>query len=184
MAAFAGAGLSLGILFVNITAKADDAISGLKKFADQAEKQIENVSDTFKSLKKADEGLAFKAFDKLKDQANKAADSIKQFSNTFAKEMDKAEDSIKNLEKTGEGLSKIGGAMSVGITAPLAGIAAAAISAEASFGAAMSKIQAVTDATGAEMEVMRQQALQLGKDTKFSAQEAAEGMGELGAAGF
>lgn len=48
----------------------------------------------------------------------------------------------------------------------------------------LNKAGALADATGAQMEAMKEQALQLGASTKFSASEAAAGMGELASAGL
>ena len=45
-------------------------------------------------------------------------------------------------------------------------------------------VQAVTGATGAEMDKMREQAKELGRSTRFSASEAGEGMEMLARAGF
>jgi phage-related protein len=62
------------------------------------------------------------------------------------------------------------------------GFALAARSA-ANFEQGLSNIKAVTGATVADMESVRQKALQLGKDTQFSATEAAQAMEELAKAG-
>lgn len=48
----------------------------------------------------------------------------------------------------------------------------------------MAKVRAVTNATGPQFKQMGDLAKQLGKDTKFSAGQAAEAMYELGSAGF
>lgn len=69
------------------------------------------------------------------------------------------------------GLLAIGGGIA-------AGLGAAAKSA-ADFDQQMSAVQAVSGASGAEMSQLSALALQLGKDTAFSASEAAEGLGEL-----
>jgi len=70
----------------------------------------------------------------------------------------------------------------VGAGALAAGFAASVASA-ADFEAKLSGIQAVTGASGAEMAQLGQLALQLGRDTSFSAAEAADGIGELAKGG-
>jgi TP901 family phage tail tape measure protein len=70
----------------------------------------------------------------------------------------------------------VGGALVVGI--------ASAIKTGAEFESQMARVQAVTGATGEEMDQLRGMAIKLGADTKFSANEAAEAMYELSSAGF
>ena len=88
---------------------------------------------------------------------------------------------LANTAKTG--LKAAVTAIAGGTTA-VAGIGAAAIKAGADFEAQMSRVKAISGATGAEFEKLKDQAIQLGADTSFSASEAAEGMENLAAAGF
>lgn len=66
----------------------------------------------------------------------------------------------------------------------IAGGFALAVKSAADFDKQMSAIKAVSGATGAEMNAVREKALQLGADTSFSASEAASAMGELIKAGI
>ena len=52
------------------------------------------------------------------------------------------------------------------------------------FESQMSRVKAISGATGEEFEQLKAQAMQLGADTSFSASQAAEGMENLAAAGF
>lgn len=52
------------------------------------------------------------------------------------------------------------------------------------FQASMNRVQAVTRATGAEIENLRRQAMDLGRTTQYSARQVADAMGFLGMAGF
>lgn len=77
----------------------------------------------------------------------------------------------------------------IGNKAGLAGLAIAAglglaVKAAVSFEARLSGIAAVTGATGKQMDQVRVLALKLGKDTKFSADEAAVAIEELAKAGI
>lgn len=101
-----------------------------------------------------------------------------------------------DLDSSGieKGLSKLGSitakgmkAATVAITgtaAALGGVAAAAIKVGSDFESQMSRVKAITGATGEEFEQLKAQAMQLGADTSFSASQAAEGMENLAAAGF
>ena len=71
-----------------------------------------------------------------------------------------------------------------GTATALGGVAAAAVKVGSGFETQMSRVEAISGATGEEFEQLRQQAIQLGSDTAFSASEAAQGMENLAAAGF
>ena len=71
-----------------------------------------------------------------------------------------------------------------GTATALGGVSAAAIKVGSDFEAQMSRVESISGATGEEFEQLRQQAIQLGSDTAFSASEAAQGMENLAAAGF
>ncbi len=90
----------------------------------------------------------------------------------------------KSSESLVQKLGKAGTAMSLGVTAPLAGIATMAISSAASFEQSMNVMGQVTGATSDQMATLQAQALELGAVTSFSAGEAAEAMLELGKAGL
>lgn len=95
-----------------------------------------------------------------------------------------AEKSFAGFERLGDKLTGIGTALTVGITAPLGLMAGAAISAAGDFGAAMNKVKAnLDDVSASGIAQLDALAKKLGADTKFSALEAAQGMGEFAAAG-
>lgn len=98
--------------------------------------------------------------------------------------------SLSNIE-IGEGISAVGGKISsvgdkltMGVTLPLVGIGVAAAKVGMDFDSSMSRVKAISGATGEEFKQLHDQALQLGADTAFSAKEAAQGMEALSAAGF
>src|SRR4051812_40401162 len=74
----------------------------------------------------------------------------------------------KSVDSTNNTLVRSGTAIA-GAGAVIAGGFAVAIKSAADFQSELSGIKAVSGATTAEMEQIRQKALQLGKDTKFSA---------------
>lgn len=65
-----------------------------------------------------------------------------------------------------------------------AGLGALALKAGMNFDEGMSKVQAITGATGEDLEALRNKAKELGAQTKFSATEAAEGMQYMAMAGW
>jgi TP901 family phage tail tape measure protein len=89
--------------------------------------------------------------------------------------------------KMGNVFKKIGKVAKVAFAAigvAAAGIFVKAIKSAAEFEQAMAMVQAVTGATAEEFDEMNDKAKQLGRDTKFSMTEIAEGMEFLGRAGF
>lgn len=94
------------------------------------------------------------------------------------------EKGLKSLGNiTAKGL-KAATATIAGTATALSGVSAAAIKVGSDFEAQMSRVEAISGATGEEFEQLRQQAIDLGADTAFSASQAAEGMENLAAAGF
>ena len=71
-----------------------------------------------------------------------------------------------------------------GTATALAGVSTAAIKVGSDFEAQMSRVKAISGATGEVFDQLRQQAIDLGADTAFSASQAAQGMENLAAAGF
>ena len=66
-------------------------------------------------------------------------------------------------------LGKVGGALTKGVTVPLLAIGAGAIKLGMDFEASMSEVQAISGATGADMQKMEELAREMGSTTKFSA---------------
>lgn len=94
------------------------------------------------------------------------------------------EKGLKSLGSiTAKGL-KAATATIAGTATALNGVSAAAIKVGSDFEAQMSRVEAISGATGEEFKQLRQQAIDLGADTAFSASQAAEGMENLAAAGF
>lgn len=81
-------------------------------------------------------------------------------------------------------LKGAGDAMTRNITLPLAGIGAISSKIAIGFDDSMRQVQAITSATAQDFELLKASALDLGKKTKFTASEAAQGMKFLGMAGF
>ena len=101
-----------------------------------------------------------------------------------------------DLDSSGikKGLSKLGNLTTKGLKATTAaitgtsialeGIGLAAVKAGSDFEAQMSRVKAISGATGTEFEKLKSQAIHLGADTSFSAGQAAEGMENLAEARF
>jgi TP901 family phage tail tape measure protein len=91
-------------------------------------------------------------------------------------------DAEKGLGRVNSAISGFGTVAKLALAGAATGIiaaGAAAVGAAADFESVMSGVKAVSGATNAEMKGLSDLALQLGKDTSFSASEAAAGIEEL-----
>lgn len=102
----------------------------------------------------------------------------------FASAFRNAADSAGKFQQVGGKMKSVGKTMTKAVTLPIVGMGTAIMMTGAKFDDQMSTVQAVTGATGEEMDKMRGQAKELGKTTRFSASEAGEGMEMLARAGF
>ena len=93
-------------------------------------------------------------------------------------------DAERNVSSLASTMRKVGGTLTAAVSAPLIGVAAAGLSAAAGFEQSMNTIAVVSGATESAMTQLNAKALQLGRDTSFSAGEAAQGMLELSKAGL
>lgn len=88
------------------------------------------------------------------------------------------------LAATGSILSNVGSSMTKWVTVPLAGAGAAAVKTAANFESGMSKVAAISGATGTQLDQLTDKALEMGAHTKFSASEAASAMEYMAMAGW
>lgn len=84
----------------------------------------------------------------------------------------------------GSKLTSVGTTLTATITAPLLAIATAAESMTISFDSAMSQVQAISQSTGSEFEALRDKALEMGQNTKYTATEAADAFTYMAQAGW
>lgn len=110
-----------------------------------------------------------------------AMGTVSQRLNAAERDADKA---FSGFERVGNSLKGVGTTMSVAVTLPIVGVGVAAIKMAGDFELSMNKIKALGDITGENLERLRAQALKLGADTQFSAQQAADAMVVFASAGF
>lgn len=88
------------------------------------------------------------------------------------------------MRDAGESMAAAGRKATKRLTVPLVALGATAFKMGMDFDTSMNKVQALTGATGDEFQALRDQALELGRTTSFSASQAAEAQAFLGMAGF
>ena len=90
----------------------------------------------------------------------------------------------KKVEAVGQAVTKVGTALTKTVTAPVVALGTAAVKTTADFDASMSKVRAVSGATGSQFDALRSKAREMGSTTKYSASEAAEAMNYMAMAGW
>lgn len=116
--------------------------------------------------------------------ASQFVNDMQNASKSVERMQQKHQGAFDKMRRVGGQMKTVGKTMSAAITLPLAAMGASIIKTGAQFDDQMSTVQAVTGATGNEMEKLRDKAKDLGKTTRFSASESAEGMEMLARAGF
>lgn len=114
---------------------------------------------------------------KFKTGLKSALSDLKTFQSQSATSKDKLAAFSSAATSAGRSLTK-------GLTLPLVGIGTAAVAVTAKFDAGMSKVQAVSGATGKELDQLRDKAKEMGAKTKFSATESAEAFNYMAMAGW
>ena len=153
----------------NIT-KWDTAVAKAEGDVRKANAAVEQNAKYVDEASKSADGCA-KSIDKMGDEAQQTAGQVEQVSVSLgdmvkAKAVDLAGDAVREL-----GQKAIEAAKYV-------------IDVGSKFEASMSKVEALSGATGAELEAMSQKAQELGSSTKFSASEVADGFSYMALAGW
>ena len=100
----------------------------------------------------------------LEEQANQSATALQKIGATGEK-----------LQTVGNKISSVGQKL-LPVTGVVTGLGTAAVKTAADFDSAMSKVAAVSGATGSDFDSLRDKAREMGAKTKFSATEAADAM--------
>lgn len=119
----------------------------------------------------------FRLFGSIFIDTKEAENSLHKTESTFEKLGNK-------VSSIGEKVGNTGKELTTKVTAPIAGLGTAAVMIGMNFETSLSKVAALTGATGEEFEQLREQAKELGATTTFSASQAADGMAFLGMAGY
>lgn len=100
-------------------------------------------------------------------------------------EYDKGLDTAaKKLHEVGKSMFDTGKTLTKWVTAPVAGLGTAIIKTGADYEASMSKVQAISGATAADMAMLGDEAMRMAAQTKFSTSESAEAYQYMAMAGW
>ena len=88
------------------------------------------------------------------------------------------------MTAVGDKMTSVGNKLTLGLTTPIIGLGTACIKTTADFDSAMSKVSAISGATGDDLASLRAKAKEMGEATKFSATESAEAFTYMAMAGW
>lgn len=122
-------------------------------------------------------------------------DAILRLTDNFTPTLVKAQDGLtkysrqaqrmsKDLNKIGNSITNMGKSLTLGVTAPIVGIGTASLKATMDFDKSMSKVQALSSATGEQLVLLKEKATELGATTAFSASQVSEAMQYMALAGW
>lgn len=89
-----------------------------------------------------------------------------------------------NLQSAGKSITSAGKTLTTHVTVPIVGLGTAAVKTTSDFESAMSKVSAISGATGSDLDALNQKAQEMGAKTRFSATESAEAFTYMAMAGW
>ena len=162
------------------------------KLLGQAVEETKNKLETLKTAQQqADEALKNGTISK--DQYDALQREIIETEQELKRLEEQANQSATALQKigaTGEKWKEVGGNIEnagkklLPVTATVTALGTASVKTAADFESSMSKVAAVSGATGTDLEALTKKAREMGSKTKFSASEAAEAMNYMAMAGW
>jgi TP901 family phage tail tape measure protein len=170
-----------GVPLKQVEAGAKSTGTALDKQAASSKKATTQAAALEKSL--VEQVRESRAAAKAMDEATAAVDAEEAAAKRAAKSSEGLGTQLGSLSDKGKAAFTEVGTAALGFGAVLGAGVGVAISQFAEFDATMSQVQSASGATGKQFEKLRSQAIELGADTSFSANEAAEGQVELAKAG-
>lgn len=123
---------------------------------------------------------------KLKQSANETNKQLKELGGStklksLQQDLEQAGQKLKTL---GSKMTTLGKNLTMKVSVPLVAAGTAAVKTAADFDTSMSRVAAISGATGTDLDKLRTKAREMGSTTKFSASEAAEAMTYMAMAGW
>lgn len=158
-----------------------DAVSSTKEKLETLKTAAEQANTAL-----ANGDISQEQYDALQREIIETEQELRNLQN----EADKTNTVFAKLGAAGEVMQNVGDKISdageklLPVTAGITALGTVAVKTGADFDAAMSKVAAVSGATGDDLQALRDKAREMGSQTKFSASEAAEAMNYMAMAGW
>ena len=162
-------------LLTQAISETKEKLATLKTAAEQANEQLQKGEITQEQ------------YDALQREIQETEQQLKQLeaqaSSTNAT-LAKIEEVGGKFEEVGGKITSAGKSLTTKVTAPIVALGAAAVKTTADFDEGMSKVSAISGATGQDLQDLRDKAREMGAKTKFSASEAASAFEYMAMAGW
>ena len=142
-----------------------DKLTALKTAQEQAKKQMES-GDLGKDKYDALQREIIATEEELKKLAKESANA-----NTVLNKIGSVGNTLQSI---GSKMTAVGTTLTTRVTAPILALGTAAVKTASDFDSEMSKVKAISGATGEDFDKLREKAREMGAKTKFSATEAAQ----------
>lgn len=109
---------------------------------------------------------------------------LKDAQSTLSEFTNSSNNAGTRFEALGSSLKTVGSTITTAVSLPLLALGAGAIKVAGDFEAGMSKVQAISGATGEDMKKLENMAKEMGATTMFSARDAADALSYMGMAGW
>lgn len=154
-------------------ASAERELSSFEKTVISADNNVVNLDTQMNNLEAE--------IKKVTKELKQAEDALSGA--TWTKVGTAIEDAGKKMQTTGSAIINAGKSLSIVSTA-VSGIGVYSLKTAAEFDSAMSKVKAISKASSEDMELLTAKAREMGKNTSFSAKEAANGLEYMALAGW
>ena len=160
-----------------------DAIGQTKEKLEQLKEADRIAKEQLESgdLGKEDYDALQREIVETEEQLKSLQQEAKNFGSVLSQELQTAGDKISGV---GDKISGAGEKMTKSVTVPIVGVGTAVVKTAADFEAQMSKVSAISGATGGDLEKLEAKAREMGEKTKFSASEAGEAFEYMAMAGW
>lgn len=111
-------------------------------------------------------------------------DDFEQNLSAARKQVESVSAGFDVMTSVGDKMTSVGTKLTLGLTAPVIGLGAACVKTTADFDTTMSKVSAISGATGEDLDALRSKAKEMGEQTKFSASEAGQAFTYMAMAGW
>jgi myosin heavy subunit len=151
--------------------------------------KVEQLTEELKQMEAA-ENQDTNAIEKKRAQLNSAQAKLNEYDKSLKQVTDdlrfhttEMKEAATKVENFGNETTEVGKKASV-VSGAVVGVGAAAIKTAADFESGMSKVAALSGATGSDLEKLKAKAREMGATTKYSASESAEALSYMALAGW
>ena len=116
--------------------------------------------------------------------ASKFKAGLKDAQSTLSEFTNSSNNAGTRFEALGSSLKTVGSTITTAVSLPLLALGAGAIKTASDFEAGMSKVSALSGATGDDLKMLEDKAREMGSTTKYSATESAEALSYMALAGW